>query len=217
MQILIADEQALLRDALRVLIEERGHEVVAEAETAAQAVALARRREPDVALLGLTARRAETMAAARTISRDIPSTAVVILAPEAREADAVDALRHGARGFLTRDLHGPIFCAMLERAGAGELAMSAPFTRRVLEAYARRSGGHHLPDPAIRLTRREREVLEHMSRGITSNRELAEALAVSQNTVRFHVRNVLEKLHLHTRAAAVAHALTHGIVSSDVD
>lgn len=212
MQILIANEQALLRDSLRALVEDRGHEVVAEAADASEAVGLACKHEPDVTLLGLGASPAAAMAAVRRISQEVPSTAVVVLADRGRCDDLLEAVRQGARGFLTGDLRGPSFCEMLERAAAGELVVTPPLILRALQEYTSGVEGHRHADSATALTRREWEVLSWMVRGRTSNRELSRALGLSQNTVRFHVRNILEKLQLHTRAAAVAHALTQGMV-----
>jgi DNA-binding NarL/FixJ family response regulator len=202
-RILIADEEALFRDALRTLVEERGHVVVAEAARSPEAVAAARRSEPDVAVLGLGASRATTLTTVRIITRELPATAVVLLAPGTRADVLPEATRAGARAVLSRDLHGSTFCDMIERVAAGQEAVSPPSGEP-----ERRAANH-----AMLLTPREREVLGQMAGGRTSNRELAVTLGLSENTVRFHVRNILEKLHLHTRAAAVAHALTRGIVS----
>jgi len=211
-QILIADRQALLRDALRTLVEERGHQVVAEAANAPQAVELALRHEPSVVILDLDADRAATVAATRRISTELASTAVVILSSRADGDVLLEAVRSGARGFLTKDLDGPTFCTMLERADAGDLAIAPHPHVRAAEDGTHGVLGHRSTPSVETLTAREREVLDHMTRGRTSNRELATTLGLSENTVRFHVRNILEKLHLHTRAAAVAHALTHHLV-----
>ena len=202
MRILIADEEALFRDALRTLVEERGHQVVAEGARSPEAVVKARRFRPDVAILGLGASPATLLAAIRIITRELPDTAVVLLSSGADADVQLEAIRAGARALLTRDLHGSTFCDLLERIAAGA-GMGPPPTPQL----PRRATSHGI------LTPREREVLGQMARGCTSNRELAGTLGLSENTVRFHVRNILEKLHLHTRAAAVAHALTHGIVS----
>lgn len=203
MRILIADEETLFRDALRTLVEDRGHQVVAEAARAPEAVLLARRHRPDVALLGLGPVRATALAAIRTLARELPRTAVVVLSSSERLTVLHEAIRAGARAFLTRDLHGPAFLELLERAAAADRPL-----RSVRPSTAKRPA-----HGASVLTPREREVLGQMALGRTSNRELAGTLGLSENTVRFHVRNILEKMQLHTRAAAVAHALTHGIVS----
>ena len=213
MRILIADEEALFRDALRTLVEERGHRVVAEAAHSREAVALARRLDPDVAVLGLGSSRATTFSAIRAIARDRPDTAVVLLASGSRTDVLREAIRAGARAFLTRDLHGPAFCEMLERAATTECPPRPGAASGTPCAPLGVASGRRAVNGAMTLTRREREVLGQMAHGRTSNRELASALGLSENTVRFHVRNILEKLGLHTRAAAVAHALTHGIVS----
>ncbi len=212
MRILIAVSQALVRDALRKLLEERGHEIVASAQCGPEAVQLARRCEPDVALLDLGMSRPEIMAAAREISSEVPSTAVVLLAGELRNGDLLEAIGCGARGFLTRDLDGPAFCRMLERAGAGELAITSALASRLIEEITMGTGPKQRTGGCSALTPRETEVLGEMVHGHTSNRDLARLLELSENTIRFHVRNILEKLGQHSRASAVAFALTHGIV-----
>lgn len=216
MRILLAIDQALVRDALRTLLEERGHEVVAGVESGREAIELARQLEPDVALMDVSACKAGVMAAARRVAAEVPSTAVVILCGHAHEAVLVEALGSGAKGFVTRDLGGAEFCRMLERAGAGELAITADLANRLLEEIVHGVGKRRRSaSRATTLTTREQEVLDVMARGHASNRELAGALDLSENTIRFHVRNILEKLGVHSRAAAVAYALRHGLAGTD--
>ena len=211
MRILTAVGQTLVRDALRKLLEERGHEVVAQAASGLDAVELARTHRPDVALLDLLLSRRGIMAAARVISAELPSTAVVVLSAEPEDGAVLEALSCGAKGFLTRDLDGPAFCRMLERAGAGELVITSAHAGRLIRGAAASPSVRRWSRWSRLLTPRERDVMAEMACGHTSNRDLARVLQLSENTVRFHVRNILEKLGQHSRAAAVAYAFTHGI------
>ncbi|MBI2407265.1 MAG: response regulator transcription factor [Gemmatimonadetes bacterium] len=208
MQILIADQQVLVRRALRSLLEGHGHQVVAEADSGAEAIDLAARQQPDLVLLDLHGAPAELLAAARVISMAQPRTAVVVLAGPSDDDLFLEAVAFGARGFVTRDLDEGVFCSLLNRCAAGEIVVSPSLATRLLEHYADTAVGNHTRRP-VTLTPREHEMLARMTSGQTSNRELAESLGLSENTVRFHMRNILEKFHVHRRAAVVAYAFAH--------
>lgn len=214
MRILIADRQALLRDALRTLLEGHGHHVVADAASEHDACALAIQHTPDLVLMDLEGAPFEMLATARRISTELPRTAVVLLAGVGEGDLFLDALSCGARGFLTRDVDEQHFITLLERAASGEIVVAPGFAARLLDLYARTSVGATPERRAMALTQREHDVLTHMTRGQTSNRALAEAMGLSENTVRFHVRNILEKFHVHSRAAVVAYAYAHDVVKA---
>lgn len=211
MRVLIADDQALVRHALRTLLEARGHEV-ADADCADDALDRADLLLPDVLLIGLALPLHELVDLVRRTSEAVPHTNVVVLTDRDDEETLFEVVRAGARGYVTKELDGEDFCTLLERAGRGESGLTSASTARVLDAFTRG------PEESLRsrrlndLTEREREVLTHMAQGVTSNRDLASSLGVSENTIRFHMRNILEKLQLHTRAAAAVYALTHGLV-----
>ncbi len=212
MRVLIADDQALFRDALRALLEAHGHEVVAEATSCAEAVEMAVKHTPDVALIDVCEPLNQLISTTREITAQAPGTAVIILTDHTDEMVLFRAIGAGAKGYLTKELDGDRFCELLSRVDRGGPALTPQMASRLLQAFVdSESPPRELHDPSG-LTDREREVLDTMARGVTSNRELATTLEVSENTVRFHVRNILDKLNLHTRAAAIAFALTHGIV-----
>jgi DNA-binding NarL/FixJ family response regulator len=140
---------------------------------------------------------------------------VVILTASDDDAHLFEAIKGGARGYLLKDLESKRFFELLEGVARDEPALTPTLAKKLLEEFARprqRDDGAHDPDA---LTEREQEVLELMVEGVTSNRELARDLRVSENTVKFHVRNILDKLHLHNRAQAVAFALRSGLVEPD--
>lgn len=191
MQILMADSLALVRGALRTLLEGHGHHVIAQAFAADDAVELASRLEPDVVLIDLQGAPLEMMSAARRLSSRRPHIAIVVRAGPSEGDLFLDALSCGARGFVTRDLDEQLFCTLLERAAAGEIVVAPGLAATLLDVYARASLG--APHPRRRpmvVTPRAHEVLSRLTRGQTSNRELAEALGLGENTVRFHVRNI---------------------------
>jgi DNA-binding NarL/FixJ family response regulator len=214
-RILIADDHALFRDGLHSLLRSQGHEIVAEARNGREAIALTHTHRPDVVLMDLSMPELDGLAATRTISAEIPDVKVIILTASDDDTNLFEAIRAGASGYLMKNLEADEFFDMLDRTQRGEPALTPAFAKKLLQEFAR-------PPQAIDaqqsetddLTVREREVLELMVKGLTSNRKLAKQLGVSENTVKFHVRNILEKLRLHTRAEVVGYALRKRINDS---
>ena len=212
MRILIADDHALFRDGLRSLLLAQGHEVIGEAKNGREAVELARQLQPDLLLMDVQMPDLDGIAATRIISTEMPNLKVVILTASEAEEKLFDAIKSGAQGYLLKNLEADTFFELLERAHRGEPALTPALARKLLQEFAK-------PPEAVApvldqetLTAREREVLELMVEGVTSNRKLAKRLGLSENTVKFHVRNILDKLRLHNRADVVGYALRHGIV-----
>jgi DNA-binding NarL/FixJ family response regulator len=210
MRILIADDHALFRDGLRSLLRSEGHDIVAEAKNGREAVQLAHQHKPDIVLMDVSMPEVDGLTATRTIVAELPEVKVIIVTASDEDINLFEAIRSGAQGYLMKDLEADEFFDMLDRASRGEPALTPAFAKRLLQEFARppqaaeqqqqRSEGEEL-------TSREREVLELMVQGITSNRKLAKQLGVSENTVKFHVRNILDKLRLHTRAEVVGYEL----------
>jgi DNA-binding NarL/FixJ family response regulator len=215
MRLLLADDHALFRSSLRSLLEARGHEVVGEASNGRQAIELAGRLQPDLVLMDLSMPEMDGLAATRELAERQPGVKIVMLTASMRDDDLFEALRAGAHGYLLKNLEADSFFDLLDRALAGEPALTPQLSRKVLQAFARRVDQRAQADDPDALTEREQQVLELMVEGVTSNRQLAKRLGVSENTVKFHVRNVLDKLHLHNRAQAVSHALRTGMVEPE--
>jgi DNA-binding NarL/FixJ family response regulator len=213
LKVLIADDHALFRDGLRSLLEARGVDIVGEASNGREAVELTRRLRPDVVLMDLAMPEVDGLAATRLISAELPAVKVVVLTASDEDAKLFEAIKSGAQGYLLKDLTSEDFFALLERTERGEPALTPAIARKLLEEFARPAKATTLPanDPDP-LTEREREILGLLVEGVTSNRQLARQLEVSENTIKFHVRNLLDKLHLHNRAQVVGYALRHGLV-----
>src|SRR5215212_1293101 len=211
LRVLIADDHALFRDGLRSLLEAHGVIVLAEARNGREAVELARIHHPDVVLMDLTMPELGGLAATRLLTAELPEVAVVVLTASEDDADLFEAVKSGAQGFLPKDLEATRFFELLEGVTRGEPALTPSLARKVLGAFARPESGS-APQPADALTAREREVLELLVQGVTSNRELAERLFVSENTIKYHLRHILDKLHVQNRAQVIAYALRHGLV-----
>ena len=213
MRVLIADDHGLFRDGMRSLLEARGIDVVGEARNGREAVELARRLRPDVVLMDLSMPEMTGLEATRALSAESPDLKVVVVTASEDDADLFEAIKSGAQGYIFKNLESGQFFGLLEGVTRGEPALTPGLARKLLSEFARPG-----PAPAPRdqapegLTTREREVLELLVQGVTSNHDLAERLVVSENTVKYHLRNILDKLHLQNRAQVIAYAVRHGLV-----
>ena len=213
MRILIADDHSLFRDGLRSLLRAEGHDVVGEARNGGEVLGLAKELSPDLVLMDVSMPEVDGLSATRLLTTELPDVKVVILTASEDEATLFDAIKAGAQGYLVKNLEADTFFEMLERAHRGEPALTPALARKLLQEFAKPPEPTAAPPTEEEvLTAREREVLELMVEGVTSNRKLAKRLGVSENTVKFHVRNILDKLRLHNRAEVVGYALRHGIV-----
>jgi len=210
-RILIADDHTLFRDGLKSLLKVEGHEVLGEARNGVEAIELARQLKPDIVLMDVAMPEMDGITATRTLRAEMPDIKVIILTASEDDAKLFDAIKSGAQGYLLKNLEADDFFSMLDRASRGEPALTPNLARKLLQEFARPAEASAGDDPDA-LTDREREVLELMVEGVASNRKLAKRLGVSENTVKFHVRNILDKLRLHSRAEAVGYALRKKIV-----
>lgn len=214
MRILIADDHALFRDGLRSLLGANGHDVIGEARNGREAVELAQQLQPDLVLMDVSMPELDGLAATKMLTEAMPDVKVVILTASEEDAKLFDAIKAGAQGYLLKNLEAETFFEMLERAQRGEPALTPALARKLLQEFAKPADTAAHPSDDETLTAREREVLELMVEGVTSNRKLARRLGLSENTVKFHVRNILDKLRLHNRAEVVGYALRKGIVET---
>ncbi len=213
MRVLIADDHLLFRDGLKSLLEARGVEVVAEAQNGKQAVEMARYFRPDIVLMDLTMPEMGGLDATRVLVADKSETKVVVVTASEDDADLFEAIKSGAQGFIPKNLEASQFFELLDGVTRGEPALTPGLARKVLREFAKPEEPRE-ERTATTLTEREREVLELLVQGITSNRELAERLVVSENTIKYHLRNILDKLHVQNRAQVIAYALRHGLVDT---
>jgi len=211
-RILIADDHTLFRDGLRSLLQAQGHEVLGEARNGREAYELVKQLQPDLVLMDVSMPELDGLAATRLIVADMPAVKVVILTASEEDATLFDAIKSGAQGYLNKNLEADDFYVMLDRANRGEPALTPGLARKLLQEFAKPAEASAAPTEEEVLTAREREVLELMVEGVTSNRKLAKRLGLSENTVKFHVRNILDKLRLHNRAEVVGYALRNKIL-----
>jgi DNA-binding NarL/FixJ family response regulator len=199
---MLVDDHALVRSAIRGALDAPDIEVVAEAPSAEAAYDLALSHRPDVVLLDVDLPGMSGIHLVRELAPRLPETQIVMLSVIGDERAVLEAMRHGAAGYLTKDLGPEALQRAVRGLRSGDLAMSramaARTLRRFIEGSARVSTD---PDGLDLLSRRELEVLERLADGLT-DREIAAALVISPRTVETHVGNVLRKLGVRNRAEA---------------
>ena len=211
LRVVIADDQPMMRAGFKAVLEATGAiEVVGEAATGEEAIEAAREHAPDVVLMDIEMPGMDGIEA----TRRLPRQRVLILTTFGLDEYIVDALRAGASGFLLKDAPTQDVVDAVRSVAGGDAVLSPAVTRQLLDQVGRR-----LPAPVARspealdeLTDREREVLRMLAAGL-SNAELAEALFLSEATVKTHVSNLLGKLGLRDRVQAVIYAYESGLIT----
>jgi DNA-binding NarL/FixJ family response regulator len=208
--VLLADDQAMVRSGLRMILELRGVDVVGEAADGAEAAVLAAELEPDVVLMDVRMPEVDGITATREVVA-ASDTRVVILTTFEDDEYIFGALTAGASGFLLKRTTPESLIEAIKAVAAGDSLLSPSVTRRVIDRMAALPSGEALLDRRLgELTARERDVLEQIARGL-SNAEIAGALVIEESTVKTHVKRILLKLGLRDRVQAVIFAYESGL------
>lgn len=208
LRVMLVDDHALVRSAVRQALEAPDIEVVAEATTATETLELAPRLRPDVLLLDINLPGADGLTLLRELAPRLPETRIVMLTVSEDRRDLLQAVRSGAAGYLTKDLGPDALQRAMRGIRSGELAMSRAMAADVIAELAARTRRTVAPEMGHRseldvLSARELEVLAHLATGAT-DRQIAERLGLSLRTVETHVAAVLRKLDVRNRAQAAA-------------
>lgn len=210
--VLIADDQALVRDGLRLILDvEEGIDVIGEAVDGRAAVAQVRALRPDVVLMDVRMPNLDGLGATRQIVRSGSTARILMLTTYDRDAYLYEAIRSGASGFLLKDSRRDQLVGAIRTVAAGEAVLHPQLTRRLLDTFGRGPVPAGVPTRLDQLSNREVEVLEQVARGLT-NAEIATQLVLSEATVKTHLAHVMQKLELRDRVHAVVTAYECGLV-----
>src|SRR2546429_7020701 len=208
-RVLIVDDHALFRRGLVMVLEqEKDIDLVGEAGDGAEAVNIAQDTMPDVVLMDVRMPRRGGIEATSQIKAIAPHTKILMLTISDEEADLYDAIKAGASGYLLKEISIEEVANAIRQVHAGQSMISPSMASKLLNEFASmvKRSDDRAGVPAPRLTDRELQVLKLVARG-HNNRDIAKELFISENTVKNHVRNILEKLHLHSRMEAVVYAV----------
>ncbi|MFQ5883237.1 MAG: response regulator [Candidatus Methylomirabilales bacterium] len=209
---LLVDDHALFRDGLASLMADHADfEVVGEAGGGEEALEKARKLEPDLILMDIYMPGGDGLTATRRIKEEMPSIKIVVLTISEEDDKLFEAIKSGAQGYLLKKTRAQQFIEMLRGVSRGEAPISHSMAAKILAEFARQAPRDSQSAPGVQLSPREGDVLELLTRGAT-NKEIASALGISENTVKNRLKSILEKLHLENRVQAVAYALEKGLV-----
>jgi len=212
-RVLIADDHHVVRGGLRALLEtEEDIIVVGEASDGVEAVLKTRSLNPDVVLLDLVMPRKNGIEAIQDIKHENPEARILVLTSFSDDDKVFAAIKAGALGYLLKDSSTQELIQAIRDVYNGESSLHPAIARKLIRELNRPAG--NLPQTDEPLTEREVEVLVYVARGY-SNQEIADALIISERTVRTHVSNILSKLHLANRTQAALYALKEGLATLD--
>jgi DNA-binding NarL/FixJ family response regulator len=214
LEVLLVDDHVLFREGVASLFAScQGVKVVGEAGDGYEAIEKARETMPDVILMDVHMPRCSGLEAVRAIKREMPNVKILMLTVDEHDEVLFEAIKSGAQGYLLKKLNRQHLFDMLATAARGEVALSPAMMARILTEFQRPAAE---PDQAgearEELTPRETDVLKLVVRGAT-NREIADALNITENTVKKHLQSILSKLHLQNRIQAAVYAVREGLLN----
>ena len=215
-RVVVADDHAPYRRGMQIVVELEGSaRVVGEASNGDEALAVCTRLRPDIVLMDVRMPGVGGIEACRRIRWAVPDARIIMLTMSDEEDDLFEAIKAGASGYLLKDVPGEVVLDAIARVSEGQAIIPPSMAATLLTEFTRLSRD---PEPLKRtlppLTDREVEVLRLVARGLP-NREIADQLVISENTVKNHVRNILEKLHLHSRVEAAVYAHQQHLLATD--
>jgi two-component system NarL family response regulator len=208
MRILVADDHSLFRDGIVSLLEAADFDVVGQVGTGREALSATVKLKPDVVLLDISMPEMDGLEALRKIREQNPETQVVILTVSEDDADLLEAIQAGANGYLLKSLSAETFLELLQGLKRGEAAISGQMTTRLIKGIGAQANSKK--EPFEKLTSRELGLLRLVANGL-SNKAIAQELSISENTVKYHMKNIFQKLQAQNRTEAVTIALQAGI------
>ena len=217
LRILLVDDHVLFRKGIAALPStEQDLQVVGEAGDGLEALEIARDTLPDVILMGIGMPKCDGLEATRRIKREMPHVRIVMLTVSDDDTHLFEAIKSGAQGYLLKNLEPYQLYDLLESISRGEAPLSGVIAAKILKEFTQPTQDTVQERVSIEeLTAREVNVLQLVTDGKT-NREIAEALFITENTVKIHLRNILDKLHLKNRIQAAVYAVRQGLVEDEL-
>ena len=213
MRILVADDHSLFRDGLTSLLKASGFEVAGEAGDGEQAVRETLRLQPDIVLMDLNMPVMNGLQALRQIRNTASNTKVIMLTVSDRSEDLVAAIESGAYGYLLKSLDSQSFIAALRGLEDGKAPISGELTSYLLTHIAQQAKSMgQLDEGKPVLSEREIEIMQLIAKGL-KNKAIADELKISENTVKYHLKHILQKLNLKNRAEAAAYSVQSGLAA----
>lgn len=215
MRILLVDDHILFRKGLASLISLRPDlKIVGEAADGLEALTLARETRPDVILMDVYMPHLDGLEAVKLLKEEMPHVDVVMLTVSDDDDVLFQAVKNGAKGYLLKNLEPQELYSLLDKLRLGEAAISGAMAFKVLQELMHSASSATKPQSRVdELSAREIMVLEEVVKGV-SNKDIADTLSITENTVKIHLRNILEKLHLQNRTQAAVHAVREGLVNA---
>lgn len=206
-RLLLVDDHDLFRKGLASLLS-RGKEfhVAGEARNGVEALSKARELKPDIVLMDIYMAGGGGLEATRRIREDVPSSKVVMLTVSEEDKNLFEAIKCGAQGYLLKKIELAELLEMLRGVSRGEAPISRATAAKILREFAAQSRGDREKPAEEKLTPKEREVLDLLTKGLT-NKEVGNRLGITENTVKNHLKSILDKLHVANRVQAAAVAL----------
>lgn len=220
MKILLVDDHGLFLEGLDNLLRAGGHQVVGAAHDGMEALTLVRRLRPDLVLMDIRMPGCDGLRATRLIHAELPDIKIVMLTTSADDADLFEAIRCGASGYLLKNLDAAQLFDYLAGLEQGEAPLSRELSARLMAEFAHQAAvldereAAALPDEqaAPGLTPRQHEILHLIANGL-SYKEVGAALSLSEHTIKYHMGEILNRLHLKNREQAVAYAMRCGLLT----
>ncbi len=212
MRLLLVDDHPLFLQSLKGLLAASGYEVVGTAADGFEALEQARILHPDLILMDINMRGCDGLAATRLIKAEMPQVKIVMLTVSAGDEHLFEAIKSGASGYLLKSQSAARFLEMVGQVERGGAALPPELAARLLEAFARQARSLETPVDSTPndLTARQVQVLTLVAQGLTYP-QIGETLHLSEATVRYHMGQILERLHLRNRAQVIAYAARHGL------
>jgi DNA-binding NarL/FixJ family response regulator len=212
-RILLVDDHTLFRKGIAsILAEERSFQVVGESANGRDATEKARELMPDVILMDISMPEMDGLEATRQIKEELPAIRIVILTVSDEDQNLFEAIKWGAQGYLLKKVDPQTLFNTLRAVARGEAVIPGGMASRILGEFSRQMRTPaETSRPGAKLSARERAVLGLLTQG-KSNKEIAVAMAVAENTIKSYLKNILEKLHLENRVQAATFALREGLV-----